>query len=92
MLKAQLVCRTPAGDRINLIKSLKRDFGHSLPLLQEGLRDRGVMIPLKIARDMRLAGLWSPELRYEPGPGDEREATDFIDAVRVIAEWAKGSI
>ena len=92
LLKALLVERTPAGDRPALIVALKGHFGHSLIRLRAGLISRGVPVSAAVASDLVSMTTWSPELRYEPGPGDADEADRFLRAVARIVTWADGRI
>lgn len=92
ILKALLLSVTPERERPATMVSLRREFGHSVLALGEGLRQRGVNVPGRVAREIAFAASWSPELRYEPGLGDPRETGRFLAAVEVVLLWADGSM
>jgi len=91
-LKALLISLTPAGARPTIVKSLKDDFGHNLRRLRAGVVSKKVNIPENVASALLFASSWSPDLRYEPGPGDPEEANRFIAAAKVVVEWASARI
>lgn len=88
ILKALLLVLYPAGERQDALRSLKDDFGHNLRRLRAGVISRGVNIPREVARELLFVSSWSPELRYEPGPGDRKEAERFVAAAKSIIRWA----
>jgi len=90
ILKSLLLVVTPPGGRQDMLKSLKDDFGHNLPRLRAGLIERGARPPKNVAGELVFVTSWSPELRYEPGPGDPEEAERFVTAAKRIVVWADG--
>ena len=92
ILKALLIELSPINEREETLRSLKEDFGHNLRRLRAGVVGRGVAIPRPVLSHLLFVSSWSPELRYEPGPGDRREAERFLTATKDIVTWADGSI
>jgi hypothetical protein len=92
MPKALLLERTPAPQRPALIGALKGHFGHSFVRLRAGLIARGVTVPRDVLTDLVLVSSWSPDLRYEPGPGDVRTAERFLRVADRVMSWADGRI
>lgn len=92
ILKALLIELSPINEREETLRSLKEDFGHNLRRLRAGVVGRGVAIPRPVLSHLLFVSSWSPELRYEPGPGDRREAERFLAATKDIVTWADGSI
>lgn len=90
ILKSLLIVVTPIKDRIVMFASLKNDFGHNLRRLRAGVIERRLNLPDTVSRALVFVSTWSPELRYEPGPGDVKEARRFLRAARSIVEWADG--
>jgi HEPN domain-containing protein len=88
ILKALMLALTPPRRQSAVLKSLKTDFGHNLGRLRAAVIQRGGNPPQNVGRELLFVSSWSPELRYEPGPGDAKEAERFIAAVRSIVEWA----
>src|SRR5437868_128618 len=92
ILKALLLHMATETDRGTLLGSLRHDLGHNLRRLRAGVLYRGATLPPVVARDLLLVSSWSPDLRYEPGPGDAVEAERFLRAARSIVYWADGRI
>jgi hypothetical protein len=92
ILKALLIELAPTNERDETRRALKEDFGHNLRRLRAGVVQRGVAVPRPILSQLLFVSSWSPELRYEPGPGDRREAERFLAATKDIVIWADGSI
>ena len=92
LLKALLVERTPDAERPELIGMLKARFGHSVTRLRAGLARRGVRGPAGVALDLAVIASWSPDLRYEPGPGKMASAELFMRAATRVVAWADGRI
>ena len=90
LLTALLVERTPEAERPELIGTLKTQFGHSVTRLRTGLAGRGVRVPPGLSGDPVAIASWSPDLRYEPGPGDIASAELFLRAAARIVTWADG--
>ncbi|HZL35596.1 MAG TPA: hypothetical protein VFC78_09830 [Tepidisphaeraceae bacterium] len=88
ILKALILVLTPARSRADALRSLKTDYGHSLLRLRDGIRRCGAIIPADVMGNILFATAWSPDLRYEPGPGDPDEAREFMRAVRTVVVWA----
>lgn len=92
VLKSLLITLTPKNQRANIMVSMRDDFGHSLRRLRAGVIARGARIPATVASHLLFASTWSPDLRYEPGPGDPAEAARFLSAAKVVMAWADGRI
>src|SRR4051812_13723475 len=82
MLKALLLTKTPASQRPpageETVRWLKREYGHSLEALRDGIRARIGNIPRPLLGEFVYLRSWDPELRYEPGPVGEDVARRFI--------------
>lgn len=92
VLKALIIVVTPANARSGLLDAMKRDYGHSLHRLLTGLVERRVHLPSAVIRSFLFVSSWSPDLRYEPGPGDSVEAARFLKEAKAIVIWADRSI
>ena len=88
VLKALMIVVSPLKERPELLDVLKKDFGHSLHRLRLGLIERGVHVSATVTRTLTYLSTWSPDLRYDPGPGDPREAARFLKEARAIVVWA----
>lgn len=97
MLKALILVNTPRSKRPapgrDTINWMKESFGHDLNKLHAGLRSRRVKIPAAVLGELVFLGSdaeskWSPEDRYEPGPGNPKEAARFLKAVEAVVRWA----
>ena len=91
-LKALIVERTAPGKRGEVQRFLKDQIGHDLNGLRECLVRRKVHIPARVSGTLLSASTWSPALRYEPGLGDPREASKFLNATKIIVEWVERSV
>jgi hypothetical protein len=101
MLKALVLVNTPRNKRPTssraTIEWMKESFGHDLNKLYAGLRSRSVKIPAAVQGELiylcsDAQGRWSPEDRYEPGPGNPKDAARFLKAVETIVRWADRGI
>jgi len=92
MLKALTLEWTPVRQRPEMLKSLKDDFGHNLRRLRAALVEQNLHPPREVLGELLYACSWSPDLRYEPGPGDPKEAERFLAAAKSIVIWADGRI
>jgi HEPN domain-containing protein len=92
ILKALLLASTTGRKRGEVLASFRGRTAHDL----EGLRDRLARmigpLPVQVAGHLSLVSSWSTDLRYQPGPGDLRDATAFLTATHAILEWAKRRI
>lgn len=87
-LKALIITVTPLNQGGKVIVSLKDDFGHSLRRLRAGIIKLGINPPRPVVNALLFTSSWSPELRYEPGPGDPAEAGAFLAAAVLVTDWA----
>jgi HEPN domain-containing protein len=92
ILKALMIERTIPTSRSQLLDELKKDFGHNLHRLREGLASRGVRVPSMENRCLLNLSVWSPNLRYEPGPGRIKDAERFLREARKLIGWADRSM
>ena len=53
---------------------------------------RAALRRLEVIRSFLFVSSWSPDLRYEPGPGDSVEAARFLKEAKAIVIWADRSI
>jgi hypothetical protein len=87
IFKALVLELTPRRKRKMVIERMKSEFGHNLLRLRKALEQR-INVPKIVVDDTLLVSTWSPELRYEPGPGDPEDAQAFIAAARRLVAWA----
>jgi hypothetical protein len=87
MLKSMLLMRTPKRARRAMMGKLKSEFGHNLDKMRGKLVTMGVSFPKEISGAFAIVSTWSPELRYEPGPGNPRDAQRIVAAAEVIVQW-----
>ena len=90
ILKALLVNCTPAGERKALLGTFRGAIAHNIDWLRGRLVQRIGRIPVSENRHLSLLSSWSTDLRYEPGPGDEDDARNFLTATDSILTWANG--
>lgn len=92
ILKSLLIVSTPAGQRVDVLRSFRGPSGHDLL----GLRDRSVGARIQfdrhVAKDLVHLSSWSTELRYLPDTGDEAEAKAFWQAADRLVKWANERI
>ena len=92
LLKSVLVERTPEVERPALLAGMKNEFGHNLARLRAGLVWRGVRVPAGVASALAFLSRLSPELRYDPGPGNANTASRFLAATARVVAWADGNL
>ena len=92
ILKALILVLTAPRQRANTLQLLREDFGHGLRRLRVAVVQRGPDIPRAVSRELVYLSSWSPELRFEPGPGDPKQAARFLAAARAVFAWADGRI
>jgi hypothetical protein len=92
ILKALLLTTTPLRERPETGRSFRGAIAHDLQWLRQRLRDRGVVAPMIVAKELAYVATWSVDLRYEPGTGDRDDAQRFIASTRSVLEWADGRI
>jgi hypothetical protein len=90
ILKALILERTPRGQRAEAMRALKEDYGHNLRRLRVGVLERGAHPPRDVMRELLLVSTWSPEMRYDPKPGDVKTSARFMAAVKTVVAWADG--
>jgi len=91
-LKALILERTPAADKEEILKKLSSGQKmHRADVLLGELRDRGVVLPLELAKRMRRFD-WTTDLRYETGRRDTGETIGFLKTAKAIYEWVEGQI
>lgn len=85
-----LLLHTTRKNRPEMRRALKEDFGHNLRRLHDRLTELGLSMPKNISGNLLFVASWSPELRYEPGPGNPTDAKKFLSCAKAIVEWADG--
>lgn len=89
VLKTLLILARPVNARAEVLRSFRGAAGHDLLELRLRLARRGVLVPADHAEAMTLLETWSTDLRYDPGPGDPRDAARFLEAARTVVGWAE---
>lgn len=93
MLKALILSVTPPSQDQAAVESFRGKAGHRYDILRARyLKKRGASIPRHVGRAFALVETWSTELRYSPAEIKEREAREFLNAAKVIMEWADGRL
>jgi len=91
-LKALILEKTDAADREEVLKKLSSGQKmHRADVLLGELRDRGLTLPLELAKRMRRFD-WTTALRYETGRRDTGETVAFLRTAKAIYEWAEAQI
>jgi len=92
-LKAMMLDRTSKQKQSDMALKLKKHYRHNLITLSEDVRRKG-QPPLSISQKLSLVceSEWSPEQRYDPGPGDRKDAEVFLDAVTLVVQWVERSL
>jgi hypothetical protein len=90
VLKALLTTSTPASERTALIATFRGAIAFDIGWLRDRLVRRIGRLPTGESRHVSWVSSWSTDLRYEAGPGDPRDATDFLAAAESILAWADG--
>ena len=86
-LKAVLLGRTPARQRQKFKGKKAHNYEHLRGLLKQKNVDTS-----PISSALRKIASWSTDLRYEVGRGDSRTANEFLEATRIIYDWANRSV
>ena len=92
LLKSLLIERTPEVERAELVGLMKTQYGHNFTRLRAALAYRGVHVPANVVGEMTFVSRWSPELRYDPGPGSATVGNRFVAASARIVHWADRGI
>ena len=88
-LKALILERTPANDRLDMRKRISSGaHWHRPEVLLGRLRDLGVQLPLALARRYRRL-TWSSDLRYETGRCDTGETRGFLRTASEKLQWVE---
>lgn len=93
MLKAMILAATPRSEERAVLDSFRGKGGHCYDSLKgQYLEKRGASIPRQANRAFTLVQNWSTDLRCSPAEIDEREARGFLNAVKMIMDWADGRL
>ena len=91
-LKALILEKTAEPDRPTVLDRLTHGATyHRAEVLLDRLRERGVFLPVELAKRMRRFD-WTTDLRYEIGRKDTGETTGLLRTARAIYEWVEGQI
>jgi HEPN domain-containing protein len=91
-LKALLLEKTVEPDRPGLLRKITSGASmHRPEILLAILRDKGITLPLQLARRFRRIN-WSTSLRYEAGRRDTGETRGFIKTARTTLQWVEGQL
>ena len=92
MLKALVISRATAGERSrssqDTIAWIKDEFGHDLNKLRKEASRRGAQLPPSEAKEFLFLSTWDPQSRYDPTPGNARDAERFLADAEKIVKWA----
>ena len=95
MLKALLLSQIPKKRQPEVVEAFKSGRGHDLEWLSEQYHNAGGA-PFgrdrSVVRAFQIVVGWSSELRYEPGMARPADANNFMEATRVILNWADGRL
>ena len=61
---------------------------HKPDVLLGELRDRGIALPLELAKRLRRFD-WTTDLRYETGRRDTGETKAFLNTAKAIYDWVE---
>ncbi len=90
--KALILHETPDFDKADMLKKITSGAKmHRADILLGELRDRGVALPLAIAKRMRRFD-WTTDLRYETGRRDTGETKALLKTAKAIYDWAEGQM
>lgn len=91
-LKALILELTAPADRPDMLRKITAGAKmHRPDILLGELRDRGVALPLDLARRMRRFE-WTTDLRYETGRRDTGETTAFLRTAKTLLDWVEGQL
>lgn len=91
MLKALVLASSPADQQETIATSFRGSRGHDIDSLREQYRRCGVgPTPKNVSNAFSVVYSWNIELRYEPRSPAPKESERFVNATRVICDWAKG--
>jgi HEPN domain-containing protein len=91
-LKALILRRTPDRQFAEMYKRLTSgQRAHDYEVLKGVLKRNPInqTIPVAMAVHFQWVASWTTGLRYEVGPGDPEETTNFIEAARESVQWAE---
>jgi len=90
-LKALILEGVAAGVRNHLLNEFRGSRAHSIEWLL-GLYRQHVRanVPRDVSRHLRQVFSWNTELRYATALEEQEDATDFIESVLAISQWADG--
>lgn len=91
-LKAVVLGRVPLPRRpLFIAEEFRGGVAHNFDHLMHLVRVHRLTPPREVREAVVRINFWSPNLRYQTGLGDVDDATMFLDASRVILEWAERS-
>lgn len=87
ILKALLLASAKKRERDRILEGFRGHKAHNLEDLRNRYaRETGGGFPPAFSEAFQFALSWSPDLRYQPGKGDQEEVNDFLNAVKIIFE------
>jgi hypothetical protein len=91
-LKALILEKTAAADRLNMLEKLTHGAAsHRKEVLLGKLKELGVSLTPGLAKRMRKFD-WTTALRYETGRLDTGETRALLRTARAIYDWVEGQI
>jgi HEPN domain-containing protein len=91
-LKALILHRTADPDKPSVLKRLTAGATmHRPDVLFGELRNRGIVLPVEIAKRMRRFD-WTTDLRYETGRRDTGETVALLKTAKTIYDWVEAQL
>ena len=88
-LKALILFCTPEANKTETLKRITTGASmHKPDVLLGELRDRGIALPLELAKRLRRFD-WTTDLRYETGRRDTGETKAFLNTAKAIYDWVE---
>ncbi|MBL8794707.1 MAG: HEPN domain-containing protein [Planctomycetia bacterium] len=92
MLKALILANEPPKQHEETVASFRGSAAHDYAWLKHQLRQRGVVLPRPIERQLAQVAGWSTDLRYSVARTHRRVGEQFLKATEAIVTWANGRI
>ncbi len=91
-LKSLIIQQTPDAEKPDKLRQITSGAKmHRPEVLLGELRDRGISLPLDIAKRMRRFD-WTTDLRYEIGRRDTGETIALLKTAEAIYNWVEGQL
>ncbi len=91
-LKSLIMQQTPDAEKPDKLRQITSGAKmHRPEVLLGELRDRGISLPLDIAKRMRRFD-WTTDLRYEIGRRDTGETIALLKTAEAIYNWVEGQL